>query len=162
MNLIAAVDKDWGIGLKGRLLVSIPQDQKLFQEETLGKVIVMGRKTLATFPNQMPLFGRKNIILSRNPDLKIKGAVVVHSLEECLKELEGVPDQNIFVIGGQDIYEMFLPYCQVAHITYMDYRYQADRHCPNLDQNPEWELALESEEQTYFDIEYYFRMYRRK
>lgn len=162
MNLIAAVDKRWAIGNKGQLLVSIPGDQKLFREETLGKVVVMGRKTLESLPGGRPLYGRTTIVLSRDKSYQVKDAQVVHTLEEALRELEKYPSEDIFVAGGQEIYQQFLPYCQTAHITWIDYTYDADTYFPNLDEDEEWELAAESEEQTYFNICYEFRMYKRK
>ena len=85
MNAIVAVDNHWAIGNKGSLLVRIPMDQKYFRQMTIGKVVVLGRKTLATFPNGLPLPGRTNIIMSRNQNLKVKGATVVHSLEELME-----------------------------------------------------------------------------
>lgn len=162
MNLIAAVDKRWAIGNKGQLLVSIPGDQKLFRDETLGKVVVMGRKTLESLPGGRPLYGRTTIVLSRDKSYQVKDAQVVHTLEEALRELEKYPSEDIFVAGGQEIYQQFLPYCQTAHITWIDYTYDADNYFPNLDEDEEWELAAESEEQTYFNICYEFRMYKRK
>ena len=162
MNIIVAVDKNWSIGNQGQLLVSIPEDKKLFREETMGKVIVMGRKTLESLPGKQPLYGRTNIVLTRNPDYKVKGAIVSHSLPEDLKELSNYPEEDCFVIGGQSIYEQFFPYCDTAHVTYIDYLYSADTHFPNLDQDPTWEMAAESDEQTYFDLCYTFRMYQRK
>ncbi|WP_367567966.1 dihydrofolate reductase [Lacrimispora sp.] len=162
MNIIVAVDKNWSIGNQGQLLVSIPEDKKLFREETLGKVIVMGRKTLESLPGKQPLYGRTNIVLTRNPDYKVKGALICHSVEEVLKELQKYRSEDCFIIGGQSIYEEFLPYCDTAHVTYIDYIYSADTHFPDLDQDPSWEMAAESEEQTYFDLCYTFRMYRRK
>ena len=162
MNLIAAVDKRWAVGNKGQLLVSIPGDQKLFREETLGKVVVMGRKTLESLPGGRPLYGRTTIVLSRDKSYQVKDAQVVHTLEEALRELEKYPSEDIFVAGGQEIYQQFLPYCQTAHITWIDYTYDADTYFPNLDEDEEWELAAESEEQTYFNICYEFRMYKRK
>ncbi len=162
MNIIVAVDKNWSIGNQGQLLVSIPEDKKLFREETLGKVIVMGRKTLESLPGKQPLYGRTNIVLTRNPGYKVKGALICHSVEEVLKELQKYRSEDCFIIGGQSIYEEFLPYCDTAHVTYIDYTYSADTHFPDLDQDPSWEMAAESEEQTYFDLCYTFRMYRKK
>ncbi len=161
MNIIVAVDKNWSIGNQGQLLVSIPEDKKLFREETMGKVIVMGRKTLESLPGKQPLYGRTNIVLTRDPDYKVKGAVVCHSLPEALKELGNYPEEDCFIIGGQIIYEQFFPYCNTAHVTYIDYMYSADTHFPNLDQDPTWEMAAESDEQTYFDLCYTYRMYQR-
>ena len=162
MNIIVAVDKNWSIGNQGQLLVSIPEDKKLFREETLGKVIVMGRKTLESLPGKQPLYGRTNIVLTRNPGYKVKGALMCHSAAEVLKELQKYRSEDCFIIGGQSIYEEFLPYCDTAHVTYIDYTYSADTYFPNLDQDPSWEMAAESEEQTYFDLCYTFRMYRKK
>ena len=87
MKLIVAVDKNWAIGNKGELLVRIPKDHKMFREETTGKVVVLGRKTMDTFPGRQPLKNRTNIILSRDPSYVIKDALVVHSLEEFLDKL---------------------------------------------------------------------------
>lgn len=162
MNLIAAVDNNWAIGCKGSLLVRIPNDMKMFRQETLGKVVVLGRKTLETFPQGQPLGGRTNIILSTNPDYKVKDATVVHSLEELLEELKKYDDDQIYIIGGESVYRMMLPYCNVAHITKIDHEYEADAFIPNLDEMEEWEITQDSDEQTYFDIAYQFVKYERK
>lgn len=161
MNIIAAVDKNWAIGQKGKLLVQIPADQKHFQNLTKGKVIVLGRKTLETFPNGIPLAQRTNIIVSRDPNFKVRGAWVVHSREEALDVLKQYRDEDIFIVGGSEVYEMFLPYCNTAHITKIDYAYQADRYMPNLDEDKDWIITGDSEEQTYFDLEYYYFRYER-
>jgi dihydrofolate reductase len=161
MNLIVAVDNQWGIGCKGSLLVRIPNDHKAFRAETVGKVVVLGRKTLETFPQGMPLADRTNIILSSNPDYRVKGAVVVHSKEELLQELKKYRDEDIYIIGGESVYRMMLPYCQVAHVTKIDHVYEADAYFPNLDKSAEWEITADSEEQTYFDIAYSFVKYER-
>ncbi|KXB56333.1 dihydrofolate reductase [Lachnoanaerobaculum saburreum] len=164
MNIIVAVDKKWGIGNKGKLLVSIPRDKKLFREETTGKVIIMGHNTLLSLPGAQPLAGRENIVLSRDKSLSIKGATVLNSVDACMDYLKknNIKDSDVFVIGGESVYNDFLPYCDVAHITYIDYEYEADRHFLNLDISNEWSLVLETEEETYFDIPYTFRLYKRK
>lgn len=162
MNVIAAVDNHWAIGYQGSLLVRIPSDQKMFREMTEGKVIVMGRKTLETFPQKQPLKNRINIVLSRNAEFAVKGALVVHSIKELMEELKKYDEEDIFVVGGSSVYEQLLPYCDTAHITKIDYAYQADAYFPNLDAMPEWELTADSDEQTYFDLEYYFLKYQRK
>ena len=164
MNIIVSVDKKWGIGNKGKLLVSIPRDKKLFREETTGKVIIMGHNTLLSLPGSQPLAGRKNIVLSRDKSLSIKGATVLNSVDACIDYLRknNVKDSDVFVIGGESVYNDFLPYCDIAHITYIDYEYEADRHFLNLDISNEWSLVLETEEETYFDIPYTFRLYKRK
>ena len=164
MNIIVAVDKKWGIGNKGKLLVSIPRDKKLFREETTGKVIIMGHNTLLSLPGAQPLAGRENIVMSRDKSLSIKGATVLNNVDACMDYLKknNIKDSDVFVIGGESVYNDFLPYCDVAHITYIDYEYEADRHFLNLDISNEWSLVLETEEETYFDIPYTFRLYKRK
>lgn len=162
MNIIAAVDRNWSIGNKGQLLVSIPSDHKYFREETMGKVVVLGRKTLQTFPQGMPLQGRKNIVLSRDPRFHVKGAQVVRSLEELLQEVRAWPSEDVYCIGGESVYRQLLPYCDTAHITRIDHIYEADAVFPDLDRDPDWEITAESDELTYFDIAYTFFRYERK
>ena len=161
MNLIAAVDQNWGIGYRGHLLVQIPADQKYFRELTKGKVIVLGRKTLATFPNGIPLAQRTNIVLSGDRNFSIRGGIVVHSVEEAWKELKQYAEEDIFIVRGASVYRQFLPYCKTAYITKIDYAYQADCYMVNLVQESEWQVVEKSEEQTYFDLEYYFYQYKR-
>lgn len=161
MNMIVAVDENWGIGNQGELLVRIPNDQKMFRNETTGKVIVLGRKTLETFPQKQPLSNRTNIILSKDSRYQVKGACVVHSVEELLEELKKYNDEDIYIIGGDSVYRQLLPYCDVAHVTWIEHAYHADSYFPNLEQDPEWEMTAESDEQTYFDLTYYFRRYER-
>lgn len=117
MNIIAAVDKNWAIGKNNELLVRIPMDQKFFRETTTGKVVVMGRKTLESFPNGLPLKNRTNIVLTHNPAYQVKDAIVVHSMEELHRELKKYDTDDVYVIGGQKIYEQLLDECDVAHIT---------------------------------------------
>ena len=161
MKMIVAVDKNWGIGKNNDLLVSIPADMKMFRTETSGKVVVMGRKTLESFPGGLPLKNRTNIVLSGNPDYQVKGAIVVHSLPELLEEIKKYPKDQVYCIGGDSVYKMLLPYCDTAQVTKIDFAYEADRYFPNLDEMPQWQVAAESEEQTYFDLEYRFVRYER-
>ena len=161
MKAIVAVDKNWGIGYQNKLLISIPSDMKFFRQKTAGHVVVMGRKKLESFPGGMPLKNRTNIVLTRNKEFQAPGTVLVHSLEELLEELKKYDTQDIYVIGGGAVYELLLPYCDTAYVTRIDYAYQADTWFPNLDEDPEWELAEESEEQTCFDIEFTFTRYQR-
>ena len=162
MNLIVNVDKNWAIGNKNKLLVSIPADMKFFRETTTGNVVVMGRKTLESFPGGQPLKNRTNIVLTRDAHYQVKGAVVVHSLEELLEELKQYPDESIYVIGGESVYRMKLPYCTEAYVTKTDHAYDADTYFPNLDEEEDWILEGESDEQTYFDLEYIFTRYRKR
>ncbi|MDD7642451.1 MAG: dihydrofolate reductase [bacterium] len=161
MNLIACVDNNWAIGKNNQLLVRIPADMKFFRETTTGKVVVMGRKTLESFPNGQPLKNRTNIVLTHNRNYKVKDAIVVYSVEELNEELKKYPSEDIYIIGGESIYEQFVDACDVAHITKVDYAYDADAHFPNLDEKPEWRIAQDSEEQTYFDLIFYFYKYEK-
>ena len=161
MNLIAAVDKNWAIGCKNKLLVSIPADMKFFRETTTGKVVVMGRKTLESYPNGMPLKKRTNIVLTHDKTYKVPDAILVHSMEELHEELKKYPSEDIYVIGGETIYKQLLEECDVAHITKIDYEFEADAYFPNLDELPDWKITQDSEEQTYFDLEYYFYKYEK-
>lgn len=162
MNMIVAVDKNWAIGCDNKLLVSIPADMKFFRETTSGHVVVMGRKTLETFPNGLPLKNRTNIVLTANKDYNGKGAIVVHSMDELMEELKKYDSDDIYVVGGGKIYEQMLPYCDTVHVTKIDHAYEADTWFPNLDEDEAWEVTADSEEQTYFDLEYCFLKYERK
>ena len=160
--MIVNADKNWGIGRENQLLVHIPNDMKMFRQTTTGKVVVMGRKTLESFPNGMPLPKRTNIVLTTDQDYDGRGAIVVHSEEELFEELKKYADEDIFIIGGESIYRMMLPYCDTAYVTRLDYAYDADTYFPDLDARKEWEIVKESEEQTYFDLEYVFLKYQRR
>lgn len=162
ISCIAAVDANWGIGKNNTLLVSIPSDMKNFRTITSGNVVIMGRKTLESFPNGLPLKNRVNIVLSKNAEASGNGEIVVRSVEEALTEASKYEDKEIFIIGGESIYRQFLPYCTKAILTKIDHAYEADAYFPNLDQDEEWEIAEESEEQTYFDLPYTFTTYVRK
>ena len=162
MNLIVNVDSNWAIGYRGKLLVSIPEDMKFFRSETTGKVVVLGRKTLDTFLGGQPLKNRTNIILTRNPNYQVKGAIICHSVEEVLEELKKYNSEDVYIIGGDSIYKEFLPYCDVAHVTRTDHVYDADAWFPNLEEDPAWVLTGESEEKTYFDLEFRFCRYERR
>ena len=161
MNIIVAADSNWGIGKNNQLLVSIPADMKMFRQETTGKVVVMGRKTLESFPNGLPLKNRTNIVLTGNKNYKANGAIIVHTIEELLEEIKKYPSDEVYCIGGESVYKQLLPYCDTAHVTKIDFAYEADSHFPNLDEMPEWKITAESEEQTYFDLEYTFVKYER-
>lgn len=162
MNMIAAVDSNWAIGHKGKLLVSIPEDMQFFRRETTGKVVVMGRKTLESFPNGLPLKNRVNVVITKDKEYNVKDAIICHSIEEALEVLKQYNDEDIYVIGGESVYRQFLPYCSVAHVTKINYSYDADTYFPNLDEMDEWTIEESSDERTYFDLEYEFVKYVKK
>ena len=161
MNLIAAVDKNWAIGYKNELLVRIPEDQKWFRETTTGKAVIMGRKTLESFPNKSPLKNRLNVVITSDTNYNVPGVVVVHSIDEAVEAVKDYPDDDVYVIGGESIYRQMLPLCRTAHITKVDYAYQADAHFPDLDKQEGWKITETSDERTYFDIIYEFVKYER-
>ena len=161
MNIIVAADKKNGIGYQGKLLVTIPFDQQLFRKETIGKVVVMGRKTLESLPGGRVLEGRTNIVLTRNPDYTCKGAIICHSVEEVLEQIKQYHSEDVYVIGGESVYREFLPYADRIHLTRIDYVYEADTFFPEIS-SEEWTLTDVSDEQTYFDLVYDFRCYERK
>ena len=98
MKMIVCVSEDFGIGYNGDLLFSLPPDMKFFREQTKGKVVIMGRGTLDSFPNGAPLKNRVNIVITTNPAFECEGVTVVHSVEEAAKEAEKYTDKNVFVI----------------------------------------------------------------
>ena len=159
MNIIVAADKNWAIGKNNKLLVSIPQDMKFFRETTTGKVVVMGRKTLESFPGGQPLKKRVNIVLTSDKNYHVNGADIVHSIDALLEELKKYPAEDIYVIGGESIYRQLLPYCDKAYVTKIEHAYDADTFFPNLDEDPQWRMTKTSDEQTYFDLEYEFTIY---
>ena len=119
MKLFAAADKEWNIGNKGELLFSLPDDMKFFRTTTSGKVVVMGRKTLESFPGSKPLKNRVNIVLSRNAH-EVEGAEFVNSVDELLEKVKEYNSDDVYVIGGAQIYSLLLPYCDTALITHVD------------------------------------------
>lgn len=161
MNIIVNADKNWAIGKNNSLLVRIPADMKYFRQMTEGNIVVMGRKTLESFPNGLPLKNRTNIVLTGNPNYHVKDAVIVHTTEELLEELKKYDEEEIFVIGGESIYRAMLPYCNIAYVTRTDHVYEADTWFPDLEKDPDWQKTAETDEQTYFDLEYVFAKYER-
>ena len=161
MKFLVTADNNGAIGRGAQPLVTIPAMQQSFLKETQGKVVVMGRKTLESFPNGLPLKNRTNIVLTGNKDYNVKDAIIVHTVEELLEEIKKYPSEEVYCIGGDSVYKQLLPYCDTAHVTKIDFAYEADSYFPNLDEMPEWKVTAESDEQTYFDLEYSFMKYER-
>ena len=163
MIAIAAVDRNWAIGNKGRLLISLPEDQKgVFKKYTAGHTVVFGRKTLETFPGQRLLPNRVNVIMSRSFDYEKEGAVILHSVDE-LEDFLALSADEVFLIGGATMYNSLIGLCDKAIITSIRAEFEADCYFPNLDDDPEWEL--ESEEDPVMSekgVEFTVRHYKRK
>ena len=194
MKIIAAVDKNWGIGYKGGLLCSIPEDKKRFRDLTIGNTVIMGRKTLQSLPGGKILEGRENIVLSKSGISKsgvnisgvtkngvnisdvtkngvtksgvsksgvaeAEGAVFCASITELHAYLKPSGFDNAFVIGGQEIYELFINFCAVAYITHIDASFQADRYFPDITGMSGWKIENESPPMKYKDLSYKYVKY---
>ena len=137
MNLIVAVDQNWAIGKGGDQLVYISEDLKRFKALTTGHPVILGRKTLATFPGGRPLKGRRNLILSATPGYQVEGAEVFPNLDALLAQ---APDDS-FVIGGESVYRALLPHCSTAYVTHIHAEFPADRYFPDLSADAEWMVS---------------------
>lgn len=144
MKAIVAVDKKWGIGKNNDLLFSLPADMRFFRETTLGKVVVMGRKTLESFPNGKPLKNRINVVLTSKGG-EADGYTSVRSLDELKTELTKYNADDVYVIGGAMLYKTLLPYCSEVLVTKVDADGEAEVFFENLDADSRWSLTAESE-----------------
>lgn len=160
MNAIVVVDKNWKIGRDGGLLVHLPGDLKYFKERTYGKTIVIGRKTLESFPGKKPLPGRKNIVLTKQADYSAEGCSICHSKEDVM-ELLGEDTDGVFIAGGESIYREFLADCDTVFLTRIYAEFPADRCFPNLDESGEFSITWESGIQEEKGISYQFFQYVR-
>ena len=141
MILIAAVSKSWGIGKGNDLLYHISRDMKFFREKTKGNIIIIGRKTLESFPNGAPLKYRENIVLTKNADYKAEGAIICNNFSEIAEYInKNGKDKEVYVCGGAEIYRQMLPYCSYAYITKIDDDKPAEKFMPNLDDENGWIL----------------------
>lgn len=144
MNAIVVVDANWAIGCDGDLLFSLPTDMRRFRALTLGGTVILGRKTLDSFPGAKPLPKRRNIVITRNPALTVEGAEVAASPAEALALAQG--DENIWVIGGGSVYTALLSRCKRVYLTKVDQAAeQADTFFPNLDKLPGWQVETAGE-----------------
>ena len=140
MNIIVAVNSDWGIGLGGTQTIVIPEDRRRFKTLTDGCTIISGRKTFEDF--RKPLPNRKNIILTRDRDYRVDGAVIKHSVDDILSEISGDHAEKVFVIGGGSVYRLFLPLCALAYVTKIEAAPPSDTFFPNLDESLSWSVDL--------------------
>lgn len=166
MKLIVATEKNWGIGKDNQLLVHLPGDLKYFKEKTIGKVVIMGRKTLQSLPGGRPLPKRTNVVVSRNPEFQPEGCVMASTTEEAVKKAlvlagEGGSD-DLMVIGGASIYEQLLPQSDTCYVTRIDAAFASDCSFPNLDEDPEFTKVWESPVQEENGVTYRFTEYRRR
>lgn len=158
-HAIVAVCDDWGIGKNGDMLVSNREDMRSFVQHTKGRTVLMGRNTLESFPGAKPLTDRRNIVVSRDKSYAPKGVEMARSIDEGI-ELAG--EDEVWVIGGGQVYEALLPRCSEAIVTKNHCLREADTFFPNLDENPSWKVAkIEDGGVTKSGIPFEFVTYRR-
>ena len=159
MELIVAVYDDWGIGKDGTQPVALSADRKFFRQTTKGAMVIAGRRTVEDFPGKKPLPGRVNVILTRSEE-EFPGFTICSNVEETV-ELAQQADRAM-VIGGGSIYRQMLPMCTSAYVTKVHMTPESDTYFPNLDEDPQWELAeiLEIGEEN--GIGYEMCLYHRK
>lgn len=162
MNLIAAVDANWGIGKDGGLLVHLPGDLRYFKEKTMGKVVVMGRATLESLPGGNPLPNRTNIVLTSQTDFAKDGCIVAHDLQELAQICADYPPEDIMIIGGEQVYMQLIRQCDRIFITKIFETFDADKHLMNVDRMKHFELVWESDVMEENGMQYQFVEYRRK
>ena len=160
--MIAVVDRNWGIGKNGRLLVHLPSDLKFFKENTYGKTVVMGRKTFESLPGGKPLKGRMNIVMTRQLSYDAKGAVTVQDKNEILSLLKGCDTDDIYIIGGAEIFGLMMDFCDEALITKIDGSFDADTYFPDLDRDTDWEVPEIIGRSTDNGYDLMFLRYRKK
>ena len=158
MNIIVAVYSDMGIGYKGTQTIVIPEDRRRFKELTDGGTVIFGRRTFEDISRLLP--NRKNIVLTRDMDLKPEGVVIAHSVSDVLEEVRGDDPKKIFVIGGGEVYRQFLPVCNRAYVTKIEATPLSDTFFPDLEALPGWELAERGETRDYNGVQYSFDIYK--
>lgn len=144
MREIVVVDQKWGIGKNNDLLFSLPEDMAFFRRETTGKVVVMGSNTLKSLPGGNPLKNRTNIVLFPGGE-KRDDCTIVDSLDELFVELKKYPTDDIYIMGGAMFYRTMLPFCDTAFVTKVEADGEAQVFFENLDEHPDWYLAVEGE-----------------
>lgn len=173
MKAIVNVNENWGIGLDGELLEFIPDDMKFFRETTKEKIVVMGRRTLLSFPGGHPLKNRINIVLTSDKTsidgkmmdeinldtTKRTRLIIAESMDEVLELLRLYNTDDVYIIGGEKVYREFLPYCSEALVTINDSKKQADTFFPNLNELPNWKLQREGAEHIREGVHYRFTTY---
>lgn len=154
MKAIILIDRQWGIGFEGKQPLYLKSDLKRFSQLTAGGTIIVGHNTLKTFPNEAPLSGRRNLVLSRSK-LEIPGATIYNSMDALLKD---APEDS-WVVGGSSVFHQLISKCKCAYVTYADVELEVDRLFPNLDQLPNWNLEYAGDWHVENDIRYQYRIY---
>lgn len=160
MNLIVIADQNWAIGRDGGLLVHLPGDLKYYRQKTIGKTIVVGRKTLESFPGGKPLPDRTNIVMTGDETYAAEGCIICHSKEDVLERLRACKREDVFIAGGAEVYRQFMDLCDTFYVTKIHAAFEADRFFPNLDEagyRITWEGPIQEEK----GISYQFLKYER-
>ncbi|OJI06211.1 hypothetical protein BK004_04795 [bacterium CG10_46_32] len=130
ISAIAAIGKNRELGLGGKLPWHIPEDLAHFKKTTLGHPVIMGRKTFESLGIYKPLPGRLNVVITRNPDYQAEGAVVVSSVEDAIAEAEKHDQEEIFIIGGGEIFKLAMHLVNRLYVTIIDAEFEADAFFP--------------------------------
>ena len=162
MDLIVAADRNWGIGKDGGLLADLPTDMKYFREHTTGKVVVMGRKTLESLPGKKGLPKRTNIVLTTNPDYEAERCTIVNSEDELFEEISKYEPEEVMRMGGGAMYNKYYKLCDKLYVTKIDAVLGADTFIANFDEDPDFEVASESEPITENGLTFKFVVYKKK
>ena len=146
MNAIVVVDQNWAIGRDNCLLFSLPTDMKRFRSLTTGGTVILGRKTLDSFPGGKPLPKRRNIVITRDPAFRREGVEAASTPEDALQATEALLSDSVWVIGGASIYTALLERCKRVYLTKVDAAAEnPDAFFPNLDKLPGWTVEHVSE-----------------
>ena len=160
ISIIVAVSEDWGIGKDNELLWHISEDLKRFKKLTSGNAVIMGKKTWESLPRR-PLPGRKNIVLTDDPNESIENSVTAYSIDDALDKCG--PAEEIFIIGGGSIYRQFMPIADRLFITHVHKKAPADIYFPEIDRSI-WEIIEKEEFKTDENnsIPYTYTIYERR
>lgn len=165
MNIFVKADANWGISYKDKPLCSIPAEEKTRMMETSGKVIVYDEKFIDNLPGQQPVRECMNIIFTDGTKSFVKTASnvkVFGTLSDVREELTKYESNDIYIINNEKLYAEFLKDTEVVHVTKIDYSYKADAYFENLDRNPDFYIAADSDEMYCYDIVYSFLRYERR
>lgn len=159
LSLIVATTREGIIGKEGALAWRIPKDLQYFKKVTMGKTMIMGRKTFESLPGMLP--GRKHVVLTRNRDLSFpEGVEVLHDLEEVLKYRD--LSEEVMIIGGGELFQLFMPYCEKLYITYVNKEFQGDTYFPLEKLTDFVEVHRETALDEHSGIELDFTVYQKK
>lgn len=149
MNIIASADKNWGIGKNNDLLDSFKEDMKFFKEQTIGKAVIMGRTTLDSLPGGKPLKDRENIVLTRNSEFNAEGIKSFSDINSAVEYAKSkYKSEDIYFMGGAEVYKQAVMLCDTAFITKFDRDYQAEKFIMNFDEADDWSISEKREVET--------------